>query len=256
MGGNQSTQNIMNETLNSVMINVMTKNSTSVTGSVAQSNTLEIADNTGDVAINGFTQSNAAKINISALAQSNNNASLQADLVSKLSAAVQQQAPALAINSSSTQNVRNIISNNIKQNMSSESLTNISAQVNSSNTARIHDNSGKVTLKNSSQSNAADLIMTLVDKTSNSIITAIKADSSLDSKSMTQPASILPDFGGAGGIIIIIIIILLCGAGYFAYSTGSLTMTTLTNPGVLAIIALVLVFLGYEAISSRPKEKK
>lgn len=250
MGGNQSTQDILNQTINNVAINVMSENSTDISSLISTSNVIDLSNNVGDATITNILQSNTSKINISSLAQLNTNATLQAELISKLSSAVEQKVPTLAVDSNTTQKIQNIIQNNVKQNMSIKNLTKISAGIKTDNLLKDSNRVGNLTFGNIKQSNEAHAAIDLVGKMSTSIIANIKADSTLDSKALQEPASIMPGFGS---IFILVIIFILLGGGYFLYSNETLALQTLTNPAVIALIAAILGFFAYESISGQKK---
>jgi uncharacterized protein with ATP-grasp and redox domains len=70
MGANSSKQKVLNETLNNIQIELMTKNSTSMNSSTTQSNVYYVNNDGGNVTVDGVTQENIAKINLSSLANS------------------------------------------------------------------------------------------------------------------------------------------------------------------------------------------
>lgn len=252
MGANQSKQDVLNKTMNDVVVNVLVSSSTSITSDITQSNIGNITSTDSSVTATNIYQSNAANINLQVLSESTNTVALQAELISKLKSAVDQTIPTLAIGSTTDQNITNIITNKVQQNFTNNNFKSIAAATKSTNVLNI-SGKGSVTLDNISQSNSATSILKLVDSVSVDIINNIKADNSIDSSALSKPASILPDLGS---MLIIIIIIVICGGGYFLYTSTSAGAAILTNPAVLAIIAGVLVFLGYEAYASSQPTKK
>src|SRR6185436_17075139 len=173
MGANQSSQEILNNTLNAISMNIMTKNSTAMSGTSVQSNTLVISG-VKDTSIKDFVQSNSSKINVQALMTSVNSGNLQADLFQQLSAAVEQHIPALAVSSDTHQKVTNAVTNAIDSNITTENFANISAHVSQTNTA-IFTMVDKSTFDTITQKNEATLILELANKTTSDIIQNIKS---------------------------------------------------------------------------------
>lgn len=249
MGANSSKQEILNETLNEVMINVMTNNSTAISGSVEQINDISIVGS-NNVSYSGFKQLNTSNINVSALAQSKNNSTLQADLISKLSSKVEQVTPLISIGSDSDQRVKNSIKNAITSNITTNNLQNISAQIKQTNRiTNIGDSNVSVT--NTSQVSEATLVMKLVNDTTSQIVAAVKAESTLDSTTSQKPAALL-DFS-AGGIILIVIIVIIGGFLYYVKSSGLAIAEIVAKPQV---IALIIFLIGLSAFGVYESTKK
>ena len=255
MGANQSKQSVLNETLNEIAISVMTKNSTNLSGSIDQSNVLSVVGNKGKTKISGVTQVNISKINVAALAQSSSNNSLQADLISKLKASVDQAVPSLAINSKVQQDVHNTITNSVNQNITTENLMNIATQVKNSNEIKFVANEG-INASDLIQKNEAELIIALVNDTTSTIVNKVAATGELNSATTSVQSSVLPDFGGSIGMIfILIIIVIIIGGGYYL-STLSFA-DIVGKPVPMAIIATMIISVlggGYLAISSISSE--
>lgn len=248
MGGNVSKQEVLNETLNQIQIDSMTKNSTSANANVKQDNTIDLSNNAGTANIVGYTQSNINKINLSALAQTTNNASLQADLVSKLSAAVSQTAPTLAINSSTTQTVTNQIKNVIGVSMSTQNLSSLAARVEQANKALLGNNTGTLNLVNVNQSNTADVVIQLVTTNSATISAAVQATGQLDSQTEQKQASLF-DLS-----TVIIICIIIAVFFIFGGATFNQTLSTITKPVPMATMGCTGLAYYYMNFIKQPSK--
>lgn len=258
MGGNFSKQQVLNKTLNEVALEVLTRNSTSLSGSTEQNNTLDIIGNTSQVKINGFEQASTSKINVSSLAQAVANNTLQADLINTLKSEVEKADPTLAVGSNSEQEIQNIIENNIKSKITIENLSNIAANVKQENQVRILANAG-VDATNIVQRNEAEMILALVNEATSKIVAEVSAKNTTDSKA-SQKAAPLVDLGiGGAGIIILLIILVIIGGGGYYLSTMTFT-DMVTKPIPLAVIATIAVSLiggiFYAVSSSGSEEKK
>jgi hypothetical protein len=255
MGNSQSSQTVLNETLNKVSINVMQKNSTSLSGSVEQSNETTIAGNTGTVTLDGVIQVNSSSINVSALSDSAASNKLQADLIAQLKSSVEQAIPAISLNSNLKQDVSNKISNHVNSNVNVENLQNIAAQTKQNNTFKVLANNN-VNTRDFVQKNEATLIMTLVNKMNSEIVADIKASGALDNAASNKGSNILPDFGSMYMIVIIVIIIVICGGLYYLNTLEWEDIITKPIPlAVLAAMALSL-FGGALYASSASSSKK
>ena len=250
MGGNVSKQEILNETLSSTAIDVMTKNSKSISGSTTQSNELNLSGNKGNLNAVGLTQSNAAKINLKSLTSTESNAKLQADLQAKLKSAAETQAPSLAIASDTTQEVTNKIKQIISVSMSTENLTQMDARIEQKNTIDASNNEGNINLANITQSNTSEIIMEEVTKMSSEIVEAVKATGEIDSSASQKQAGILPDTGQLIVIGIIVVAVVLLGGGKMFNDT----LNTMTKPVPMAFAAMVVLILVW--ISLNPPAKK
>jgi hypothetical protein len=255
MGNSQSSQTVLNETLNKVSINVMQKNSTSLSGSVEQSNETTIAGNTGTVTLDGVIQVNSSSINVSALSDSAASNKLQADLIAQLKSSVEQAIPAISLNSNLKQDVSNKISNHVNSNVNVENLQNIAAQTKQNNTFKVLANNN-VNTRDFVQKNEATLIMALVNKMNSEIVADIKASGALDNAASNKGSNILPDFGSMYMIVIIVIIIVICGGLYYLNTMEWEDIITKPIPlAVLAAMALSL-FGGALYASSASGSKK
>lgn len=250
MGANNSKQEVLNETLNKIQIDVMTKNSSSANSSTVQSNVFRISNNTGNVKVNNFSQENISKINLSSLTNSKNNANLQAELISKIKQAAEQEAPSIALGSTADQTIKNSISNIISTSMSIENLSKLAANVNQSNVSEITNNSGDTDASNLKFSNATDIIMSLVNSTSSEVVQVIKAVTDVDSSNTQKQAGILPDFGQMAIIAIVIIAALFLGGG----QVFSKSLETITKPVPMAFAAMIVLIIVY-IVFSQPKPK-
>jgi hypothetical protein len=238
MGNSQSSQTVLNETLNKVSINVMQKNSTSLSGSVEQSNETTIAGNTGTVTLDGVIQVNSSSIN-----------------VAQLKSSVEQAIPAISLNSNLKQDVSNKISNHVNSNVNVENLQNIAAQTKQNNTFKVLANNN-VNTRDFVQKNEATLIMALVNKMNSEIVADIKASGALDNAASNKGSNILPDFGSMYMIVIIVIIIVICGGLYYLNTMEWEDIITKPIPlAVLAAMALSL-FGGALYASSASGSKK
>jgi hypothetical protein len=248
MGANVSTQNVLNKTMNNVSLSVLNENSTNIASSSDQSNDLTIAGNTGGQTdangnpisntITGISQVNSSKINVTALAQSVANNTLQADLVSKLSTTLQQAIPTMATNDNTSQTIKNIVSTDINQNITTKNMTNIAENIKQSNTLKILANSG-VDVTQVAQNNEATAIISMINDTNNQILNDIKAQTGIDA-STAQTSSSPLDFGIGGSftIIFIVIIIIIIGGGYYLSTLG---WVDVMKPIPLAVIGTMLV---------------
>jgi hypothetical protein len=259
MGGTQSSQKVLNEVISNTMMNSMMENSTTVSASSDQKNTMSIVGNKstakdmfGNViksTISNIAQENSSKINVSALSNAASNGSLQADMMSKLDTALQQQIPALQFGTQLKQDVSNIVKNNIDVNISVKNLQNIAANVSQSNEIKIlaNENMDVTTL---SQKNEATLIAELVNKTSSDMATQITAKTETSSAVKSETQNILPDFGM---IFIVIIILVICGGGFYLSTLG---WDDLTKPIPLAVIAAIVVSVfGGIFLAAAPAKK-
>ena len=259
MGGTVSSQKILNEVISNTMMNSMMENSTAVSASSDQSNVMNISGNTSTakdmfgntikVSISNIAQENSSKINVSALSNAASNGSLQADMMSKLDTALQQQIPALQIGTRLKQDVSNIIKNNIDVNISVKNLQNIAANVSQSNVIKILANENTdVTLL--SQKNEATLIAELVNKTASDMSAQIKTATEATSAVKSETQNILPDFGM---IFIVIIILVICGGGFYLSTLG---WDDLTQPIPLAVItAIIISVFGGILLATAPAKK-
>jgi membrane-associated HD superfamily phosphohydrolase len=253
MGGNQSKQTINNEVLNDVMMNVMTKNSTGITGSVDQSNTYAVSG-VKNTTIGSVTQSNSSKINVSALMQSVASNTLQAELTASVSDKIKQETPVAAIGNNTTQAIDTIVENAIKSNITTENMQTIAATVKQKNSIVLAD-LDNVTQNSITQKNEATLILELVNTTSSEIITGLKTNTDIKVEAEQKPAALLPDFGSMYIILFIILIVIFGGGMYYLSSTGLAFTQILAKPQVIALIAGILgvgAFMIYN--SSKPKE--
>jgi hypothetical protein len=239
MGANQSSQQVLNNTLNSVSMQVMTKNSTAVSGSIVSENDLLISNVSGTT-ISNFVQSNSSKINVQALLKSVQDNTLQAELISKLSSAIQQEVPVLAVGDDTKQKVVNSVTNAINSNITTENFQNISAQVYNKNSAIIN-NVDTSTFNNITQSNEASLILSLVNDTNSQIIDSLKATSTEAADVLQKQAPIL-DLS-AGSIFLIVVVVLLLGGGYYVYSTQKDITGFLAENYIYLGIGVVLIIL-------------
>lgn len=251
MGGNLSKQTVDNKVLNKIMIEVMTKNSNTISGSIDQTNNMEIVGNTDKVVIHGVEQINSSKINVSALAQSTANNTLQADLISKLSSKVEQANPLIAVGSDTYQTISSAITNAINSNITTENMQNIAAQVKGLNTIKVIANAG-VDVSAVIQKNESSLILELVNKTSSEIVTAVSAKTEV-STDATQKTASLFDFG-AGGIIFIIIIVIIGGFLYYVKSSGLAIAEIVAKPQVIALIMFMIGLTTYGVYASSSKK--
>jgi hypothetical protein len=255
MGANSSKQEVYNETLNDIQIEVMTKNSTSMNSSTTQSNVYYINNDSGDVNVDGVTQENISKIDLSSLANTTNNANLQAELFSKIKQAAEQELPSIALGSTTDQTIKNSIKNIIGTKMSTENLTKLAASTTQHNEAGVN-NSGKAnnsTVRNFKQNNSSGAIMKLTNSTSTEIIQAIKAVADIDSSNIQKQAGFLPDFGQMAIIAIVIIAALFLGGG----QVFSKSLETITKPVPMAFAAMIVLIIVYIVFSqSKPEEVK
>jgi len=241
MGGNLSTQQVLSETLNKVALEAMTRNSTTVDGSINQNNELDIIGNTDKVNINGFKQVSSSKINVSALAQSAAKNTLQADMISSLKSAVDQAVPSIAFGSTSQQQIHNTITNSINSKINVENLNNIAAKVKQSNTVKLVANAG-VDAKNLIQKNEADLILSLVNDATSEIVAKVASTTSQDTTASSKADGILPDLGLGGGLIFILIILgIIIGGGYYLSTMSYSDM--ISKPVPMAVIAAIAISL-------------
>lgn len=259
MGGNVSSQKILNETISNTILNSMIENSTTIAVSSDQSNKLTISGNKstakdvfGNViksSISNIAQNNSTKINVSALSNAASNGSLQADMMSKLDTALKQQVPALQVNTKLSQDVKNIVKNNIDVNISVKNLQNIAAHVSQSNDIKILVNEN-IDVTDLSQKNEATLIAELVNKTASDMAAQITTKTEASSGVTSEVQSILPDFGM---IFIVIIILIICGGGFYLSTLG---WDDLAEPIPLAVIATIVVSMfGGIFLATAPAKK-
>jgi len=259
MGGTVSSQKILNEVISNTMMNSMMENSTTVAASSNQKNSLSIVGNKstakdmfGNVvksSISNIAQDNSSKINVSALSNAASNGSLQADMMSKLDTALQQQIPALQFGTRLKQDVSNIVNKNINVNISVKNLQNISANVSQSNEIKIMLNEN-MDVSVLSQKNEAALIAELVNKTASDISAQIKDVTEATSGVKSETQNILADFGM---IFIVIIILVICGGGFYLSTLG---WDDLTQPIPLAVIAAIVVSVfGGIFLATAPAKK-
>lgn len=236
MGGNASKQQIINEMLNQVSIEVLTRNSSNASASSDQENTVVISNVKGST-IEGVTQINTSKINVAALQKSVQEGKLQSDLVSTLTNKVMQEAPALGIANKTEQEVKNIVKNEINAKMNTENLQSIATNVKQKNTAVITAISDDSIVKPILQKNEAELIMTLANDANNKIATALTNTADVTTDATQKSADL---FGGFGMIILVIVAVL---GGGLLFMQG--TMNKILQPKNLMIIggAVVLILL-------------
>lgn len=255
MGAGISKQDILNETLNNVAIEVMQKNSTSISGDIQQDNTTTVAGNTGTVSLYGIKQINTSKLNVSALLDSAVNNSLQANLMAELKSTLAQSLPAISAYTDMEQKVVSSIKNNINSNITVENLQDISAKVKQNNTFQVLANNN-VDTRDFVQKNEATLIMSMVNNMNAGIIADIAATGVLETDISNKANPLLPDFGSMYMIIIIIIIVVVCGGLYYLNTLE--WKDIITKPIPLAVIAAISITVlgGLFYASSSSEEKK
>jgi hypothetical protein len=236
MGGNTSKQKIINEMLNQVSVEVMTRNSSSASASSDQENKLVISNVKGST-ISGITQISTSKINVTALQKSVSEGKLQSDLVASLTNKVMQEAPQLGIATKSEQEVRNIVKNNIDAKINNENLQNIAANVKQRNSAVITNVEDNALVTGILQKNEAEAILTLTNDANNKIATELTTDAEVKND-VTQKSADL--FGGFGAILIVIAVVI---GGGFLFMQG--TMNKVLQPKNLMLIggAVVVILL-------------
>jgi hypothetical protein len=227
--------------------------------STTQSNVFVINNDGGDVTVDGFTQENIAKINLSSLANTTNNANLQAELFSKIKQAAEQELPSIALGSTTDQTIKNSIKNIIGTKMSTENLSKLAASTNQSNETVLNSSKRALntTVRNYKQNNTSEAIMALTNSTSTEIIQAIKAVADIDSSNIQKQAGFLPDFGQMAIIAIVIIAALFLGGG----QVFSKSLETITKPVPMAFAAMIVLIIVYivflqskpEAVKSKPE---
>jgi hypothetical protein len=253
MGGNKSVQDVLNDTLNSISMQVLVKNSTGVSASSIGSNDLIITGST-NVTVSGFNQINSSQINVQALTDSINSGALQADLLNKLSAAVQQIVPTLAVADDTQQKITNNIKNIINTNINMQNFTNIALQAKQENIASVTD-SKNVSITNSTQNNEATLIASVVTTTNNQIVAAVKASSTEAADALQQPAPLLDLNLGGGTVIIIVIVAILLGGCYWLYTSGEGVVGFMADHyiglGIGTIVVGILIYFAIDLLSDK-----
>ncbi len=257
MGNTSTTQNELNQTLNSIITDIMVKNSTSGQSDVSQTNQI-VVRNSWFSNVFGLSQDNTAKIDLSLVSTTQQQTSMQTDIVNALTTQLASTSSVIG-NASTNQNVQNVVTNAVKTNITQENITLLkasSAQLNS----LIIDSSVATSLIKAAQSNHADVVMKMVNGTSQSIISALGLSTSSTAGATATTSNPISDIvsGLLGGPLIIIMIILAgCGFAYWKFN-GVITsvLDTPTKKGIAAISIIVLVLLIWFGLSGSSKKSE
>jgi len=192
MGQSDSRQEVLNETLNEVTTNVMSKFGASQTGTITQVNKIS-ARKGGKV--KGITMANVATMNLTLLADAKVNSDMQNELTSKLDAALKSNQDVIG-SAASDAMIHNIVKNKVATNLSSDVLLAQDFKINQMNDAEAVGEDSEIS--DSVFENKADVVAKMINNVGSSILSELKAQT--DSKGSAESSQSNPVSGAVTAI--------------------------------------------------------
>lgn len=243
MGVTQSSAEVLNKTINSVSLKVMSKNSTSSTGTIIQSNDLSISGNTGG-SISDIEQINSSLINVSALLGSVSTGDLQSKMIAELISSISQEGAALGYTNQDSK-IENIVQNSVSNHITVDNLMVIKNNVESSNTLQILANTD-LDVKSIIQKNEANLIAELISKMSSDITSKMETENIIKPSVVQSVSSFLDQYG----YFVIIIAVGVLAFLFFTRDISKSAMENFTKPAPMILIGAVLLVVFVKSFIS------
>jgi hypothetical protein len=191
MGQSDSKQDILNNTLNEVTTDVMSKFSAAQSGTIDQ--TLNLSARKGGT-IKGMKFENIASMNLSLLADAKVNGAMQNEITSKLDAALKANQDAIGVAASDAK-IHNIVKNKVAANLNSEVLLAQEFKIKQAINAEAVGSDSE--MRDSIATNKADVVAKMVNNISAGIISEMKADTTAAGKAESTQSNPLSTAVGA-----------------------------------------------------------
>jgi hypothetical protein len=246
MGGWNSTETkILNQIINTAVVNTVIENHTSITNYVKQSNKIVSINNRGLVRLTGIKQVNISIINATVMIDLAQNTELMSEVIALIANEIEQEDGFLTFNNTKDVDIENVVKNAFESNFTVENLTNIKNSVEQENLEFNQNNTGIISAKDTLQINESEKIIEVFNNISSEIIANLKTDAGITNEVSQLAASI---FGSFGSIFVIIVVVIL-GGGAFLLNKTEGGLKTLTKPAPMVLIGLILAFTAYVSLS-------
>jgi hypothetical protein len=234
MGGSSSKVTQLNKSITDVTSEVVAKTSTAASGSITQKQVVNLSGSGS-----GITLLQNARLSLKALAQSDVNASMQAEIINKIISEVKQKStdfPQISASKSDTE-ITNIVENNVSSSFSQSSIATLKLAI---------DNYQEVKMASGTDyddvlvEQSADGMGELINNMSGSIVNQLVAGTELEAKSEEVSTNFIADGIGAAGDAV---------AGVVDSVAGVFGMDTST----IVVIAFCFLLLFIYMMMSRGK---
>jgi hypothetical protein len=249
--------NEVTKKLNQITTNVMAELSTSAKATIGQGNTFQLIGSTG-IKLGDITQSNEAKIDVSAVSNAAANGDLQKKLIEEVNNQIKQEAKSQNSISINTTNMETDIKDIITQNITTKSVSEAFAGVSQSNLIEIvnskDSSAGNITQTNVGQA-IAKLTASSATKIAAALETEFKKQTSVDQKSISETK--FPNLFGGPALMLIVLLVVVGGGLFFAKTFlpnfddlfGAYKQPIMIGIGLL--VALIFGLIIYNIVSPK-----
>ena len=246
MGNSMSSQNITNETLNSITTKVCEKYSNNSNIGVNQNNEIIITGKSNK--IGNITQVNTSNITLNMAQSADSQAEFRNDISASLTAALSSTSGSV-LNTSNKQEIRQVVQNTVNQTFSSENIQSAQLAVKQKNKISLGGVGNEA--GNVNQSNASVILSSMINSSSSKILNSLGVTSESQSTATAASMSFFDILakGFADGItsliigVCVILVVLIITAGvvivnFLKYGKGFLELVI--KDGTVGIVNNVL----------------